>query len=112
MVDQLREARSVARSFGDRKVGLWITEIGWASGGPRQEPYVKGDNGQARLLEKAYDKVLRKRRAFRLRGVFWYSWRDKGGGGRICAWCGHAGLRNADGSAKPAWEAFVKVASG
>lgn len=106
----------MAKSFGDRRVGLWITEIGWASGGPRQEPYVNGDAGQARLLEKAYDDLLRKRRAFRLRGVFWYSWRDKDGGDhggdRICAWCGHAGLRNADGSAKPAWDAFVKVASG
>ena len=66
----------------------------------------------ARLLEKAYDDLLRKRRAFRLRGVFWYSWRDKDGGDQICAWCGQAGLRNADGSAKPAWDAFVKVASG
>ena len=102
----------MAKSFGDRRVGLWITEIGWASGGPRQEPYVNGDAGQARLLEKAYDDLLPKRRAFRLRGVFWYSWRDKDGGDRICAWCGHAGLRNADGSAKPAWDAFVKVASG
>jgi hypothetical protein len=54
---------------------------------------------------------LRKRRAFRLRGVFWYSWRDTVGGDQICAWCGHAGLRNGDGSAKPAWDAFVKVAS-
>jgi hypothetical protein len=79
-----------------------------ASGGPPQEPYVKGDAGQARLLEKAHDDLLRKRRAFRLRGVFWYSWRDKDGGDQICAWCGHAG----DGSAKPAWDAFVKVASG
>jgi len=50
-------------------------------------------------------------RAFRLRGVFWHSWREKGGD-QICAWCCHAGLRNPDGSAKPAWDAFVKVASG
>jgi hypothetical protein len=50
-------------------------------------------------------------RAFRLRRVFWHSWRGKGGD-QICAWCGHAGLHNADGSAKPAWDAFVKVASG
>jgi hypothetical protein len=112
MIQQLREARRVAKSFGDRKVGLWITEIGWASGGPSREPYVKGDGGQARLLEKAYDELLANRRAFRLRGVFWYSWRDKDGGDQICAWCGHAGLHNADGTAKPAWDAFVRVANG
>jgi hypothetical protein len=51
-----------------------------------------------------------KRRAYRLRGVFWYSWRDKLGGESICDWCGHPGLRHSDGSPKPAWDAFVRVA--
>ena len=112
MIKQMREARRVAKSFGDRKVGLWITEIGWASGGPGDEPYVKGDSGQAKLLSKAYRKLDKKRRAFRLRGVFWYSWRDRPGGDLICAWCGHAGLLNLDGSPKPAWDTFVGMASG
>jgi Glycosyl hydrolase catalytic core len=112
MLAQMREARRVARAFGDRKVGLWITEIGWASGGPKREPYNKGDDGQAKQLKKAYRKLERKRRAFRLRGVFWYSWRDRPGGEEICAWCGHAGLLNLDGSPKPAWDAFVRMASG
>jgi hypothetical protein len=112
MIKQLREARRVAKSAGDRKVGLWITEIGWASGGPPDEPYVKGDEGQAKLLENAYRKLERKRRSLRFRGVFWYSWRDRPGGDLICAWCGNAGLLNADGSPKPAWDAFVRMASG
>jgi hypothetical protein len=56
--------------------------------------------------------TLRKRRAFRLRGVFWYSWRDKDGGDQICAWCGHAGLLNLDGSPKPALDAFTRLAAG
>jgi hypothetical protein len=112
MLAQMREARRVARSFGDRKVGLWITEIGWASGGPEREPYNKGTDGQAKQLQKAYRKLEKKRRAFRLRGVFWYSWRDKPGGDLICAWCGHAGLLNLDGSPKPAWDTFVRMAAG
>ena len=33
-------------------------------------------------------------RTFNLRGVFWYSWRDKKGGDSICDWCGHAGPAN------------------
>jgi hypothetical protein len=60
----------------------------------------------------AYSKLRRKRRAFRLHGVFWYSWGDKDGGDQVCARCGHAGLRNPDGSAKPAWDTLVRMASG
>jgi hypothetical protein len=62
------------------------------------------------VLAQALSKLARKRRTFRLRGVFWYSWLDKAGGESICEWCGHAGLRAKDGAAKPAWRAFAKVA--
>jgi hypothetical protein len=63
-------------------------------------------------IKRAYRKLERKRRAFRLRGVYWYSWRDQAGGEQICAWCGYAGLRNVDGTAKPAWDTFVRLANG
>ena len=112
MLNQMREARKVAKANHDKKVRLWITEIGWASGGPSDEPYVVGDNGQAQQLTKAYEKLLAKKAAFKLRGIYWYTWRDQPGGDAICAWCGHAGLRNVDGTPKPAWDAFVRVASG
>ena len=64
------------------------------------------------MLTKAYDKLLAKRAAFKLRGMYWYSWRDLPGGDQICAWCGHSGLLNLDGSPKPAWDAFTRIASG
>ena len=112
MLKQMREARKVAKANHDKKVRLWITEIGWASGGPSDEPYVVGDDGQAQQLTKAYDKLYAKRAAFKLRGIYWYTWRDQPGGDAICAWCGHAGLRNVDGTPKPAWDAFVRIASG
>ena len=60
----------MAKSFGDRRVGLWITEIGWALGGRRQEPYVKGDAGQARLLEKAYDERFNRLAYLRREGMW------------------------------------------
>ena len=31
---------------------------------------------------------------------------------RLCDWCAHSGLRNPDGSPKPAWQTFVEIASG
>jgi hypothetical protein len=107
---QLEVTRQTVRKAGDRKVGIWITELGWAADGPKSNPYVKGLQGQAKLLRKTLGAFERKRKKFNLKGMYWYSWRDKEGGDLICDWCGHAGLRALDGSAKPAWGAFAKVA--
>ncbi len=103
-------ARKTVKRAGDGAAGTWISEMGWAAGGPRSNPYVKGLDGQARQLSRALSKIKRRARSFNLGGVFWYSWRDIAGGGAICEWCGHAGLRDRDGSSKPAWRAFARVA--
>ncbi len=65
---------------------------------------------RAKILAEAYKGFTKKAGKYNLRGIFWYSWRDKPGGDLICAWCGHAGLRAKNGTAKPAWDAFVKAA--
>jgi hypothetical protein len=110
-VAQLVSARHSVLDATDRKAGMWVTEIGWAAGGPKDEPYVKGRRGQAQLLSKALGAYERKERHLNLRGVFWYSWRDRAGGSGICAWCGNAGLLAKNGSPKPAWNAFVRLAT-
>jgi hypothetical protein len=107
----LKVAEAVVKKT-DPKVGMWITEIGWASGGPKDEPFNKGKAGQAKTLKAAFKGFDKTKNKYRLRGVFWYSWRDKPGGDTICAWCGHAGLRAKNGTAKPAWDVFVKAAKG
>jgi len=109
-LDQLEVARAAVKRAGDAKVGTWITELGWAADGPKSNPYVKGLEGQAKVLGRTLAGFERKRRELRLEGVYWYSWRDKSGGELICDWCGYAGLRALDGSAKPAWKAFTRVA--
>jgi hypothetical protein len=108
-VQQLKEARKVVKKEGDPKVGIWVTEIGWAADGPTTNPYVKGPDGQAKLLRKTLSKFAH---GYNLRGVFWYSWRDLPGGDSICEWCGYAGLRNLDGSPKPAWQELSTLAKG
>ncbi len=110
-IEQVTAARAAVKRAGDRKVGTWITELGWAADGPKKDPYVKGLKGQARLLGSTLKAFERQRRKLRIEGVYWYSWRDLPGGDLICDWCGHAGLRGLDGSAKPAWNAFVKAAA-
>ncbi len=109
-VAAVQAARGTLTSVGDPEAGLWITEMGWASDGPKDNPVVKDEQGQARLLRRTFSTLLRKRRALQLRGIFWYSWRDQPGGKSTCVWCGHAGLRRKDGSPKPAWKAFAKIA--
>ena len=90
---------------------MWVTEVGWAGRGPSDNPYVKGLAGQARILTRALTGVhARASQTSSCKRVFWYSWRDIKGGETICDWCGHAGLRAKDGSEKPAWRAFVRVA--
>lgn len=108
---QLQAAHQVAKRFHDGGAGMWITELGWAASGPKQDPYVKGLRGQARILTTAMKSFEQRQRRFHIRGVFWYSWRDQPGGDALCRWCGHAGLRAKDGSAKPAWRAFKRVAT-
>ncbi len=108
-IAQLKSARRVVKKAGDPGAGIWVTEIGWAGRGPSGNPYVKGLSGQARVLSRALSAYKRMSRSLNLRGVFWYSWRDKKGGELICEWCGHAGLRNKSGAGKPAWRAFVRV---
>jgi hypothetical protein len=110
-ISQLRAARRVAKRHGDRKVGMWVTEIGWADRGPKRDPYVKGRQGQAKVLSRAMKAFERHERRYRIRGVYWYSWRDRAGGESQCSWCSFSGLRTKHGAAKPAWRAFKRVAT-
>lgn len=108
---QLRQARtSMLKEGHDKGAGMWVTEVGWATDGPKREPYVKSLKGQARTLSQALSSYKRNARRLNLQGVLWYSWRDRPNGELICTWCGHAGLRTLDGDAKPAFGAFAKVA--
>lgn len=107
---QVKEARTVARKGGDRKVGLLVGELGWASSGPLEGGMVVGELGQARRLEKGLRLLATKRRAWNLIGAYVYVWRDFTTA-TPCPWCPGAGLLEADGTAKPALEAVRDVIS-
>jgi hypothetical protein len=112
VLDQLRSIRRAARRAGDPGVATWITELGWASAGPRSQGLVKSRRGQARLLTKSFKELIRRRRAWRIRGVTWYAWRDAVAAQTDCVWCPHAGLRTKAGREKPAGRAYRRVAAG
>jgi hypothetical protein len=109
--EQIKAARAVAKRARDRKAGLWVTELGWASSGPKKENLVYGPRKQARLLKQAFASLHRKRRAWRVRGVYWYAWRDTPTTDAICVWCPGSGLFSLDGTPKPAWSSLATLAA-
>ncbi len=106
---QLREARN-ALPKSARRTPLWITEIGWASGGPPTKGRKVGINGQASLVTRVFRNLAKKRKAWRLRGIVYYAWRDAPiyPGGKDF-WGLHTGLYHLDGRPKPAALALRRV---
>ncbi|MGH2953377.1 MAG: hypothetical protein ACRDK9_05055 [Solirubrobacterales bacterium] len=108
-MDLIREAIKQGR---DRKVDLWVTELGWASDGPKN-PLNRGPKGQANRLKQVFKFFLRKRRAWNVANVAWYSWRDNPGFTEgLCEWCPFSGLLTEDLGEKPAFRAFTRLTGG
>jgi hypothetical protein len=85
---------------------IWVTEFGWASGGPAS-PFTTDEAGQASRITGALAGFGRRRRELGIRGVVYYDWRDAGpypGSGDFFGL--HTGLLRADGRPKPALRAF------
>jgi hypothetical protein len=104
----MKEAREIMNRFKDKRARLWITEIGWASGGPPNKLTVSPAR-QAKYLRKTYRLMAANRKRLRIGGVVWYSWRDVPGGG---VWFAYTGLFTEDLNPKPAWSAFVGLTGG
>ncbi len=95
---------------GDRRAGLYLTELGWGSQyDPQVVAFEVGLRGQARELRSAYRYLISNRRRLGLRQVDWFTWKDAPG---ACSFCDSAGLFRRGGHfrPKPAWHAFVSVA--
>ena len=108
-VELLREEMKAAR---DSKAELWVTEVGWASGGP-PNPLNKGRKGQAQKLKELFKFFLKKRKSWNVETVEWYSWRDNEATGTgLCTWCPFSGLLTEDFGEKPAFKEFVKFTGG
>lgn len=106
--------RSAMRRAGDGRTALWITETGWASGGPvsaRTRAFRTTERGQARRLKTTVSALLRRRARYRIGLINWFSWRDRARRhGERDWWAIHTGLLRRGGRAKPAWSAYAKLA--
>ncbi len=101
--------RATMLRHGDRRSGLYLTEIGWGSQADSPVAFEVGRQGQARELRGAYRFLLSNRHRLNLRQVDWFSWKDLPGS---CNFCDSAGLFHAGAKfrPKPAWHAFVSIA--
>jgi hypothetical protein len=102
-------ARRVSAVHGDASP-IWITEFGWATGGP-PSAFRVGEGEQAERIEETLLALARRRRELRLRGIVYFNWRDsvpfRGGGDFFGL---HTGLLRRSGSAKPAFDSYRRVA--
>jgi hypothetical protein len=103
-------AVAAARRLMDRNLdvdaGIRVTELGWASAGPRSR-FTAGLHGQADRIAGALRGLAEARGRLKLRGVVYFNWRDarpyRGGHD---FWGLHTGLLTISGHRKPALAAF------
>lgn len=107
-----RSVRRVMDANRDPNKPIWITEVGWTTGGNywAQSLYRATLAEQAARVGRVARLLLANRRALRLRRVDWMTWRDYSGGDHF--WSNYMGLFTADGQPKPAWAAFTRVTGG
>ena len=107
-LEAVKETRRIMGRFKDRHTPLWITEIGWSTGGNPPTALTVSPQRQASYLRKAFGMLARNRGRFKIAGVIWYSWRDVPGP----IWFDHTGLFTQDFDPKPAWDAFTGLTGG
>ena len=110
--EMVEDIRAVIVENEDPSAGLYITEMGWGSEDNSQVvAFEQGIAGQKRELKGAYRYLLRNRIRLRLKGAYWFSWKDSP---LYCSFCDSVGFFS-EGDAflpKPAWHAFVRITGG
>jgi polysaccharide biosynthesis protein PslG len=99
--------RNTMDGAGDNGTPIWISEVGWASGG-QPSGLTVGPERQADYLTQTFELAAENRKRLGIDGVIWYSLNDTPGP----LWPGHCGLFTVDGTPKPVWEAFTGLTGG
>jgi hypothetical protein len=108
---QLEKVRAAMVAGGAGSEPLLVTEFGVASHGGYPSAFVEGEQGQARFLRAAFRRLLAMRHRWRIAGAYWYAWEDEALADPHCGFCQGAGLLRLDGTAKPAWFAYQRLAA-
>jgi polysaccharide biosynthesis protein PslG len=103
-----RETREIMNRHHDRKTPIWITEVGWSTGGVgwNRSAFRATEASQAKFLNSTYRKLIALRRRLRLERVVWHTWQDAQPG---TPWTINMGLIHNDESAKPSLAAYARL---
>ena len=110
VLSSTREARRIMNRHRDRRTPIWITELGWTTGGAhlRRSPFKATEATQAKYLSRTFHRLVRQRRRLHLQLLIWLAWQDTTLAG--APWTGFSGLVRGDGTPKPALRAYRRIA--
>ncbi len=104
----VRRVRALMDARGDRRTPIWVTEIGWATGGPAS-PFRASRARQAALLDALLRGLRARSAADRLAAVFVFCLQDRRlKRGEEDWFAPHAGLFDVSGRPKPSWRALTR----
>ena len=104
------QVRSELDQAGLERTPIWLTEIGWASGGP-PSGFTVGSQLQARYVLDTITSLAHEAGSEHIRGIVYFDWRDapQYAGGQDF-WGLHTGLLALNGAGKPALSAYYQAA--
>jgi len=107
----LTRLRETLRRVGDRGRPVWITEVGWATGGsPKGYFLITSEKSQADRLSSTFRMLRRNRDRFKIGTVQWFRHRDTASyAEQRKFWFEFAGLYRKNGTAKPSCARFRRV---
>jgi hypothetical protein len=112
VVEALNRVRAQMNRRRDRRTPIWITEVGWATGGPRS-PFTTSKAGQSARVARTFRALLAARRRLNLRRIMLFGLQDRAYHATETPWWGpRVGLFDTAGYPKPAWRTFVGFTGG
>jgi polysaccharide biosynthesis protein PslG len=108
LIRTCRVFRKLLDRHRSRRIAMWVTELGWSTGGQIPNTFYRTtESKQAAYLTRSYKALIGARRRLRVQRVFWHTWQDIGASNNTFF---NMGLLRADGSAKPSYYAYRRLA--
>lgn len=111
VIESVEQVRDTLDAAGLNSTPIWLTEFGWASGGP-PSPFTVGAKLQASYVLDTIIDLARRELTLHVAGIVYYDWQDAvpyaGGGANL--WGFHTGLVAINGIAKPALSSYYQAA--
>ena len=112
VLQQLNRVRALMDRRGDTMTPIWVTEIGWATGGPRS-PFRTSKSGQAARIARTFRTLIAARKRLRLERLIVFGLQDRPYAPNERPWWGpRVGLFDLAGRSKPAWKTFAGFTGG